>query len=379
MRILAVHPHDPTSPLEPWTIRILSLAKELRRLGHAVRVVCFRLPGCAGSAPNGVSMLSREPRFFPANVRSVALWARWADIVHIQKCLGHAAAPAVVAAYAGRKPLHYDWDDWEEGIQREHRASRWMLAYVALTERLLPRLADTVSISSDALRTRCLRMGMAPDRICKVPVGADLAVFRPGISSEPLRSRLGLTGDVVIYVGQLHGSHDAPLLLKAAKLVLETRPHVTFLVVGEGATRPHLQRKAEALGFGQRIQFIGAVPHTEIPSYLALSTVAVASLAESEAAASKSPLKVAEYLAAGKAIVATDVGEARAMVGGCGALVPPGDEVALAGEISRYLEDPNARQRDGARARLRAEETYNWAAGAETLERAYRCALGLSD
>ncbi len=379
MRILAVHPHDPTSPLEPWTIRVLSLARELRRLGHDVRVVCFRLPGCDGSPPDGVSLLSREPRALPRNARSVARWARWADVVHVQKCLGHAAAPTVMAAYVQRKPLHYDWDDWEEGIQREHRASRWMTAYVALTERLLPRLADTISVSSDALRTRCLRMGTEAVRICKVPVGADLGLFRPDAASGPLRSRLGLSGDIVIYVGQLHGSHDASLLLKAARLVLDTRPHVTFLIVGEGATRAGLQRTAEALDIAQHVQFLGAVPHAEVPSYLAMASVAVASLAGGSAAASKSPLKVAEYLAAGKAIVATDVGEAREMVHGCGVLVPPGDEAAMARGILAYLEDPTARQRDGARARRKAEETYNWTAGAKTLERAYRRALGLSD
>jgi glycosyltransferase involved in cell wall biosynthesis len=379
MRILAVHPHDPTNPLEPWTIRVVNLCKELRRLGHDVRLVCFRFPGCDSSVADRTRLLSREPRALLGNVGTVARWAQWADVVHIQKCLGHAAAPAVVAAYARRKPLHYDWDDWEEGIQREHRASRWMTAYVASTERLLPRLADTVSVSSDALRTRCLRMGMAADRICKVPVGADLGLFRPDSASEPLRSRLGLTGDVVIYVGQLHGSHDAALLLKAAKLVLATRPDVTFLIVGEGATRAGLQDMAESLGLAQRVRFLGAVPHEEIPSYLALASVAVASLAGGEAAASKSPLKVAEYLAAGKAIVATDVGEARAMVDGCGVLVPPGDELAMARAILGYLGDPSTGREDGARARRRAEETYNWAAGARTLERAYRCALGLSD
>jgi glycosyltransferase involved in cell wall biosynthesis len=378
MKILGVHPHDPTNPLEPWTVRITSLASELRFRGHEVRLICFRFPGSETVPPPGSLLLSRAPRALARNVRTMRRCAQWADVIHLQKCYGYAAVPALAAAYLRDKPIHYDWDDWEEGIQREHHASPPMLTYVAIAERLLPKLVDTVSVSSEALGRRCEGLGVPGSRIYHVPVGADLELFRPDIEPASLHAKLGLGENVVIYLGQLHGSHDAPLFLRAAKLVVGERPDVTFLVVGEGRGRPHLEKLARQLGAASSIRFVGAVPHDAVPRHLALAKVAVAALGGGEAAASKSPLKLAEYMAAGKAIVSTDVGEAIRMIGGCGTLVPPGDETAMADAVIRYLEDPAARQEHGARARLRAEEIYNWAAGAKTLEAAYCRALGIA-
>jgi glycosyltransferase involved in cell wall biosynthesis len=379
MRILAVHPHDPTSPAEPWTVRIINLARELRKLGHEVRVVCFRLPGWRAAPPSGVVMVSRAPGALLGNSRRLLRWAKWADVVHLQKCFGHAAVPALCAAYLRGKPIHYDWDDWEEGIQREHGGSWPNIAYVALTERILPKLVDTVSVSSAALAERCRRLGVRPERISHVPVGADLKQFAPTVDPGAELRSVHCGREVVLYVGQLHGSHDAPLLLKAARNVLRESPTTCFLVVGEGGTRPELQRLTNQLGLERNVSFTGSVAHSEVPRYLALADVTVASLKGSEAAASKSPLKIAEYMAAGKAVVCTDVGEAARMVSGCGKLVPPGDAGSLGRAILEFLNDPDLRAKSGQAARRRAEETYNWTAGARTLEHAYRRALGLSD
>ncbi len=378
MKILGIHPHDPTSPLEPWTVRITSFAKELRLRGHEVRLVCFRFPGSQTIPSRGLLLLSRAFRALGRNVQIMVRCGQWADVIHLQKCYGYAAVPALAAAYLRKKPIHYDWDDWEEGIQREHRASLPMLTYVAIAERLLPKLVDTVTVSSEALWRRCEQLGVPASRIYHVPVGADVELFRPDIDSASLRAKLQLGENVVIYLGQLHGSHDAPLFLRAAKRIVCERSDVTFLVVGEGRGRPHLEKLTRQLGAASSVRFVGAVPHDTVPRHLALAKVAVAALGGGQAAASKSPLKLVEYMAAGKAIVSTNVGEAARMIGGCGTLVPPGDETAMADAVMRYLEDPVARQEDGARARLRAEEIYNWAAGARTLERAYCQAVGIT-
>ena len=130
MRILMVHPHDIYEPLEPWTIRITSLASCLTTLGHEVRLV-YHLAR-SETAPGDM----RHRQEFPFEViptirhmglglrkaRTLTRLARWADIVHIQKALPHAALPSAVAALLNRIPLHYDWDDWEAAIYEEARS-----------------------------------------------------------------------------------------------------------------------------------------------------------------------------------------------------------------------------------------------------------------
>ncbi len=87
---------------------------------------------------------------------------------------------------------------------------------------------------------------------------------------------------------------------------------------------------------------------------------------------SKRPLKICEYLAAGKAIVASDVGEVFRMVQGVGELTRPGDVGSLAAGIRKLLADDHLRRELGTRARARAEEKYNWQVTAENLLVAYK-------
>lgn len=92
----------------------------------------------------------------------------------------------------------------------------------------------------------------------------------------------------------------------------------------------------------------------------------------------KSPLKIVEYLASGKAIVASQVGEVSNMIGEAGILTPPGDTRSLADGIIKVLEDYELRRNLGRLARQRAEKEYNWTVTAENLLDAYQRASEIS-
>jgi len=112
-----------------------------------------------------------------------------------------------------------------------------------------------------------------------------------------------------------------------------------------------------------------------VPQYIAAADVAVACFEDNKQTRCKSPLKIVEYLASGKAIVASDMGEAAKMVRGCGVLVKPGDEISLAHGIEQLLDDPQLRTQLGLKARKRAEEKYNWGVTASNLLQAYYVGL----
>ena len=377
MRVLMIHPHDIYSPLEPWTIRITSLARCLTERGHEVKLA-YHLAD-HGRTPQEV----RHRQEFPFEViplvrhmglglrkaRDMARLAEWADVVHVQKALAHAALPAAVASFWNRVPLHYDWDDWEAqiyadtaGVDRHHRR-------IDRFERALPRIADTVSVASKALEEQALALGVDPRDLFDAPVGADLERFVRGGDGEALREELGFDGPIALYLGQLAGAHAAPLFLEAAALV--QRADAGFLVVGGGRTLDALKDTAARLGIAHKVRFTGAVPHSAVPRYMDVADVAVATLPDTPQARTKSPLKVVEYMAAGRAIVASAVGEAVRFLGDAGRLVAPGDAAALADALDELLGDPYRASELGVAARERLRQNFTWMHTAANLERAY--------
>ena len=377
-----VHPHDIHSPVEPWTIRITSLARRLAARGHEIKLVHHL------ADPRVLPEDVRGRQEFPFETipwirhmglglrksRAMAELAGWADLVHVQKALGHAALPSAVAAFWNRIPLHYDWDDWEAQIYADAVGSRdahWRRIH--RFEVGLAKIADTVSVASAALRDQATALGVRDEDLFDAPVGADLERFRAGGDGEALRAELGLDGPIALYLGQLAGAHAAPLFLDAAALVLQRVPDAGFVVVGGGRTLAEVRAHAARLGIAQRVRFTGAVPHAAVADYLDVADVAVATLPNTEQAATKSPLKIVEYMAAGKAIVASRVGEAVRFLddGRVGRLVPPGDADALADGIEGLLADPYLRDELGVGAREHLRDRFTWDHTADRIERAW--------
>jgi glycosyltransferase involved in cell wall biosynthesis/MoaA/NifB/PqqE/SkfB family radical SAM enzyme len=377
-----IHPHDIYSHQEPWTVRVTYLARELVKRGHEVKLLYHLLDPLSLSEaaarqehPFETIPSIRYSFSLVHKLREMVRLARWADVVHFQKCFTYASLPAIAAAYLNGIPVHYDWDDWEYGIYNYRPQNPRVGRFIDLTERALPRLVDTVSVASAPLREMCLELGVPEERIFEAHVGADLRRFRPDVDGTPARARHDLVGPVVMYLGQLHGAQYCELFLHAARRIARERRDVTFVVVGTGHRFGELHRLSEQLKIGDALVFTGAVEHERVPEYLAAADVVVACFADTPQVRCKSPLKICEYLAAGKAIVASDVGEVTRMVGDAGVLTKANDVVSLAAGIRRLLDDPALRVELGLRARRRAEEKYNWGVTAESLLRAYRLGI----
>lgn len=391
MKIFLLHPHDIYSEKEPWTIRIVRLADEFAKKGHDVKLAYFAFgridkPGnftCALGVE--IIPLSRDisPVALLKNIAIIFKLAGWADIVHFQKCHHYAAVPALLASFFRGKPVHYDWDDWEEKIFYHSNKITFSIAVIgcffSFLERIVPLLVDTVSVSSRKLRKLTMDLGVPAQRIVMAPVGADLAQFNPDVSGQKIKDKYSRDLPLVLYLGQLHGGQYAELLINAAKSVLDNHLSANFMIVGGGSRLAELKSLASSLGIEKNVIFTDTVAHEVIPQYIAASSVCVACFEDNEITKCKSPLKIAEYLASGKAIIASNVGEVRNMVGGAGLLVEPGNSVALAGGIIKLLNDDVLRLEMGARARVRALRKYNWEKTAGNMLEAYNTALRLNN
>jgi len=380
MRIVMVHPHDLWR--FPWTIRMIALAGALAKRGHQVTVAyvpardVLHRPVLRQPPSDGVRYMALGPRWrhFRRNVRTLRKLAREADVVHFQKCLPAAALPALWAAWLERKPTHYDWDDNETEILHRLSFDWFYRQLIAVMEQSLLQLADSVSVASRRLFQLALDRSPNAQLLAHIPVGANVpqqtneTVGRV-IRRDP-RWKVGQR-QMVLYVGQLEGAAYVDEFLQAAVLVRASLPEVCLVVVGGGRLLPSLRHAARQLGLTRHVIFTGYVPASQVSHWITGADVCIATFEDNEAAQCKSPLKIVEYMAAGKAVVASAVGEARHMLKDCALLVPPGQPKMLADAILRLLSNEGLRRELGAAARQRVRDLFSWDQLATRLEDIY--------
>lgn len=365
-------------------MRITSIAQEFVKKGHKVRLVYFPLPAnergklrCKEFKEFEAIPFNRGKWSFIKNIIRMYKLAKDVDIIHFQKCFAIASLPALFAAYLRNKPIHYDWDDWELKIYQFSPPSRIVGFYLNITEILMPRLVDTLSVSSENIKRLALKRGAKEDRMVEAHVCADLKKFNPRINGKDIKKKYIINSPVVLYLGQLHGGQYAELLLRAIKIIVAKKPNTVFMIVGSGADLERLKNLAKELRVDDKIIFTGAVEYSLVPKYLAAADIAVACFGDNDLTRSKSPLKIVEYMASGKAIVASNIGEVPTMLGDSGILTEPGNVYSLAKGIIRFLEDEKLRKGCERKARKRAEEEYRWEVTANNLLRAYNIAKNI--
>ncbi|MFC1809484.1 glycosyltransferase family 4 protein [Candidatus Omnitrophota bacterium] len=369
-----IHPHDIWSVHAPWTSRIRNIAREFVKAGHAVRIVYFEDPAYQSCEPQEDVFesfkLYQNKRYIFSNIAYITKHAQWADVIHFQKCFPHAAIPAVYAHVVHNKPIHYDWDDWELQIYNYDPPCKIHGKFLEYIENILPRLVDTISVASERLRKRACELNFSKEKIYTAHVCADLELFYPKKADLQIKNKFNIHKPVVMYMGQLHGGQYVRLFIDAAVKVAKSHD-VTFMIVGAGNREQLLIQHAIEQGLSKHLIFTGAVEHETVPDYLSIADVAVACFEDNELTRSKSPLKIVEYLACGKAIVASDVGEVSRMLNGCGVLVEPGSVDSLVAGITQLLDDPRKRSCLEQQARPRAEDAFSWSVTAKNILSAY--------
>lgn len=380
-KILMVHPHDLW--YDPWTIRPLALARELQKRGHQVTLCHLprkerpSSPPIRQAEPGDPTVYELKPRqvHFVQNFKLIYKLAQDCDIIHLQKCFASVALPVLWVSRILKKPLHYDWDDNETAISKQVE-KRWLSRLqLAVYEHTLPHFAHSLTYSSQWIQTRALQLGYPKERTFHLPVGADLEMFHPQKTpaSELLQS-WGLKQEhpIVLYIGQMEGAAHAHLLIDAVPAVLEQFPTAQFLLVGGGEQLEEMRETAAKSSASHQIFMPGYIEQKHVSSVISAADICVACFEDDEATRAKSPLKIAEYLASGKAIVASDVGEIPDMLDLCGMKVEAGSSHAIAEGILHYLQDESLRLKHGETARIQAERKFNWNTGVETLLSAYQ-------
>ena len=234
-------------------------------------------------------------------------------------------------------------------------------------EAALWRGADVVLPVTQVLARQVVEARRHGQGVQVIPNGANLDRRPARCAAEAVRKRLGLAPGALVlgFAGFVRAWHGVGWAIEA----LPTLPsHVHLVVAGDGPALGELQARAEALGIGARVLLMGRVPHDQIADHIAAFDIALQTAATPYA----SPLKLFEYMALGRAIIAPDQENIREVLsdGKNAVLFSPDSETSFRSALQRLCEDDALRTRIGQEAlRTVLETPLTWAQNAARIER----------
>ena len=204
------------------------------------------------------------------------------------------------------------------------------------------------------------RYHVSPASISVVHNGANTDLFRPKLRQD-CRSRVGFPPDVpiVLFVGDLARWQGVDILIRSVPKILQANPSTIFAIVGGGAALGELRALAEELDVSPHVLFAGPVAYESVPDLVGACDVAVAP--RRSLRSSSSPLKLYEYMACARPVVASRIPEFQVVEDeGAGVLVEPENPERLAEAVAGLLADSGLCQTMGARGREIVEKEYSW-------------------
>jgi len=221
---------------------------------------------------------------------------------------------------------------------------------------MLPFFDRIIAISEMHNRYLIEYENMPGQKIEVVYNGVDLSRFDDPPDALFLKRELGIPdhSKLVGILARLAPMKTHDIFLQSAALVSNDLPDIRFLIAGDGPERRKLEQLAQDLGIASKVHFLGWVE--DVPQFLASLDVVALSSSYGETF----PVAILEAMAAGKPVVATNVGSLKEMVvdGETGLLVAPKQPEKLAQALLRVLTEPSLSTRMGEAGRRRVEQNF---------------------
>jgi glycosyltransferase involved in cell wall biosynthesis len=356
----------------PQDVRVRSEAQSLAAAGYQVEVVAPRSAGqAARERVHGVDV--RRFRAFDGTghglagllleylVAIVALHAaairayvRGATVLHIHNPPDTLFLAGAMFRLGGRRVVFDHHDLGPELVAVKFRRPA-LIAVARISERLTFAAATHVLAANESHATVARQRGhMEPGEVTVVRNGPPASWTRLPLTVRPGRlSPIRLT-----YVGAVAEQDGVVTMAEVLARLRDRTPPVPALltVVGDGDGRPSLEAALRRLGLAESVTFTGWVEAERVTDFLADADACVDPAPGTALNERSTMIKLAEYLALGKPVVAFDLLETRRTVAGAAMLAPEGDVDAFADRIARIAEDPELRSGLAQRARERAGE-----------------------
>jgi glycosyltransferase involved in cell wall biosynthesis len=195
------------------------------------------------------------------------------------------------------------------------------------------RKASHLNCVSEVQKKGIERLGIIGEKISVIPMGIDEAFWEMG---KNRKTELGERPFTILTNRNLLPIYNVSLLIRAIPIILKEEPRTKFVIAGDGSEKKNLERQVENLNLGTSVQFLGGIPHKEMPNLLAKSDIFVSTSPNDGTSVS-----LLEALASGTFPVVTDIPANREWIvdGDNGFLVPKENENLLAKKIVEAIRD----------------------------------------
>lgn len=281
-----------------------------------------------------------------------------AEVFHIHTS-GFAGFNAFLSAMIARVPnvvvTHHSWPK----ARPDTRAGRLMFS-------LEKRYAARIIVFNSAQVSDLVAGGVRPERILTVPNGVDLGKFR----QRDKKPAVGRSGFKIAMVSRLVEGKGHLELVKAIAMLADRYPGLRLLLIGDGPTRPEIEKEIREQELEERIELVGQVPNALVPGLLRnCDALAFPSYCSGETFG----IVLIEGMATGLPVVATRFGGIPEVVaeGETGLLVEPRDVAELAAAIERLASDPDLAAELGQKGIARVERLFSAGAVARSITAIY--------
>ena len=226
-----------------------------------------------------------------------------------------------------------------------------------------------------------------PEKLIEMPNGVDTNLFAPSPNGSALRARLGIPDAALVaaFVATLDRAHHfkrldlaiealARIAGQDAGAAAKRSPAVHLVVAGGGELLETFRDQAMASGVGERVHFLGSVPHAELPGVLRGADLLLLTTEPPESFG----IALIEAMACGLPVIATEYPGVRAVVdeGATGIVVPRGGAAAVTAAVRELIDaGPSGRARMGAAGRKKCERLWSWPRLLDRMDGAYAEAI----
>ncbi len=374
----------------PLDTRVRCEAETLAQMGHCVTVLCPRDPQQAWretihdvriirfpAPPSGRGLLGYVTEFsYTSLILAMLVLVVWmrsgVDVVHVHNPPDTLFVAGLLPKLAG-KWLVYDHHDLSPELycSKYDRTSKRVERFLRTMEYWSCRLADTVITVNESYRlTDQTRNQVVPQKIHVIRNGPDLnRVYLRPIDPE-LRQR---AATIIAYVGTMNRQDGVDHLIRALGHLSHDLNHHNWycVLIGRCRDAATLEALAKELGIGEQVKLAGYVPDETMLAWLSTADICVAPDPSNPLNDRSTMIKILEYMALGKPIVAYNLPEHRVSAGNAGLFARPNDPLDFARQLARLIDDPVERQTLGQRGQQRIQESLGWDYSAGRLRGVY--------
>jgi len=235
-------------------------------------------------------------------------------------------------------------------------APEWLLTHRLWAYRFAMKFCTKViSVSNATAKWLVDKRGLSENKVVVIPYGVDLSLYKQGSNPE-LRAKLGIKPETLVVgtVARLHTQKGHQYLIEAAKTIVPKFEDIQFVFVGDGDTRPDLEKSIKEANLTENFKLLGF--RSDVKELLrTFDLFVLPSLYEGL------PNVILEAMASGLPVVATAVDGTVELVEDCktGYLVPPEEPEELVEKISALLSDAKRRKQFGLEGRKMVVGQYS--------------------